>query len=83
MVPLPLFGPFPGGVELLIVFFVFVLIFGLLIPVGMAYWVYRDAQSRGSDDATLWALATVLAGLFVSVFGAGAVLVLYLLVGRE
>lgn len=82
MVPLPLFGALPGGVELLVIFFIF-LILSLLIPVGMAYWVYRDAQSRGNDDATLWALATVLAGLFVSVFGAGAVLILYLLVGRE
>ncbi|WP_277553449.1 hypothetical protein [Halobaculum limi] len=82
MVPLPLFGALPGGVELLVIFFIF-LILSLLIPVGMAYWVYRDAQSRGNDDATIWALATVLAGLFVSVFGAGAVLLLYILIGRE
>jgi len=82
MVPLPLFGPIPGGAELLIVFLVFVVL-GLLVPLGMAYWVYRDAESRGNDDATLWTLATMLAGLFVSVFGAGAVLILYLLVGRE
>lgn len=83
MVPLPLFGALPGGVELLIVFFVFVLIFALLIPIGMAYWVYRDAESRGDDDATLWALATVVAGVFTTPLGAGAVLILYLLVGRE
>ncbi|MFC7136546.1 hypothetical protein [Halobaculum litoreum] len=83
MVALPLFAGLPGGVELLIVFFIFLLVFGLLIPIGMAYWVYRDATARGNDDATLWALATVLAGLFVSVFGAGAVLLLYVLVGRE
>lgn len=82
MVPLPLFGALPGGVELLVIFFIF-LILSLLIPVGMAYWVYRDAQSRNNDDATVWALATVLAGLFVSVFGAGAVLLLYILIGRE
>lgn len=82
MVPLPLFGGMPGGPELIVIFLLF-LILSLLIPVGLAYWVYRDAQSRNDDDATLWALATVLAGLFVSVFGAGAVLLLYLLIGRE
>ena len=83
MVPLPLFGPIPGGVELLIVFFIFVLIFSLLLPVCMAYWVYQDTKGRRGTDETLWALATVLAGLFVSVFGAGAVLLLYLLIERD
>lgn len=83
MVPLPLFGGVPGGVELLIVFFILLLIFSLLLPVGMAYWVYQDAKGRRGTDETLWALATVLAGLFVSVFGAGAVVVLYLLIERE
>jgi len=83
MVPLPLFGGVPGGVELLIVFLVLLLIFSLLLPVGMAYWVYQDAEGRRGTDETLWALATVLAGLFVSVFGAVAVVVLYLLIERE
>ena len=84
MVPVPLFGLIPGGPELLIIGFVLaVLVFGLIIPIGIAYWVYRDANARGNDDATLWAVATVLAGLFVTVFGAIAVAVLYLLVGRE
>lgn len=82
MVPLPLFGGIPGGPELLIIF-VILLILSVLIPVGMAFWVYQDAQSRNNDDATLWALGTVLAGLFGSVFAAGGVLLLYLLVGRE
>ena len=84
MVPVPLFGSFSGGPELLIIGFVLLLlVFGLIIPIGIAYWVYRDASARGNDDATLWAVATVLAGLFVTVFGAVAVAVLYLLVGRE
>jgi xanthine/uracil permease len=83
MVPLPLFGALPGGLELLIIGFIFLLIFSLLLPVGMAYWVYQDAKGRRDTDETLWALATVLAGLFVSVFGAGAVVLLYLLIERE
>jgi len=82
MVPLPLFGV-PGGIELLIVAFILLLIFSLLLPVGMAYWVYQDAKGRRGTDETLWALATVIAGLFVSVLGAGAVVLLYVLIGRE
>ena len=78
----PLFGAIPGGPELLIAFLLFG-VFGLLIPVGVAYWVYQDATARGNDDATIWALATVLAGLFAWVVGALAVAVLYVLVGRE
>lgn len=77
----PLFGAIPGGPELLIVFMFGVL--GLLVPVGLAYWVYQDATARGNDDATLWALGTVLAGLFVFLVGALAVAGLYVLVGRE
>lgn len=77
-----LFGAIPGGPELLIILLVFV-IFGLLVPVGVAYWVYRDAKARGDDQATLWALATVVAGMFVFVVGSVGVAVLYLLVGRE
>ncbi|UIP00938.1 hypothetical protein Hbl1158_06155 [Halobaculum sp. CBA1158] len=83
MVPLPLFAGLPGGVELLIVFFILLVIFSLLLPVGMAYWVYQDARGRPDTDETLWALATVLAGLFVSVFGAGAVVLLYHLIERQ
>ncbi|QLG63288.1 hypothetical protein [Halorarum salinum] len=78
----PLFGAIPGGAELLIVFLLFGVL-GLLVPVGLAYWVYQDATARGNDDATLWALGTVLAGLFVFVVGALAVAGLYVLVGRE
>lgn len=77
-----LFGAIPGGPELSIILLVFV-IFGLLVPVGVAYWVYRDAKARGDDQATLWALATVVAGMFVFVVGSVGVAVLYLLVGRE
>lgn len=40
----------------------------------LAGWVYRDADSRGTD-ATPWVVATLLTG----VLGAGG----YLLVGRD
>jgi hypothetical protein len=78
----PLFGALPGGPELLVIFLMFG-VFGLLIPVGVAYWVYQDATARANENATLWAIATVLAGLFVFVVGAPAVALLYMLVGRE
>lgn len=78
----PLFGAIPGGPELLILSLVFG-IFGLLIPIGIAYWVYRDATERGNDDATLWAVGTAIAGMVVFVVGAVGMAVLYVLVGRE
>lgn len=78
----PLFGAIPGGPELLIIFLLFG-VFGLLIPVGVAYWVYQDATARANDNATVWAIATVIAGLFAWIVGAPAVAALYVLVGRE
>lgn len=78
----PLFGAIPGGPELLVILLVFGIL-GLLIPIGLAYWIYRDASARGNDQATLWAIATVLAGTFTFVVGAVGVAVLYLLVGRD
>lgn len=78
----PLFGAIPGGAELLVAFLAFGA-FGLLIPIGVAYWVYQDATARDNDDATIWAIATALAGLFAWVVGAPAVALLYVLVGRE
>lgn len=77
----PLFGAIPGGPELLILLLVG--IFGLLIPIGVAYWVYRDATERGNDQATLWAVATAIGGMVVFVVGAVGIAVLYVLVGRE
>jgi uncharacterized membrane protein len=51
---LPLFGPLPGGPELLIVF---VLLTLLVIVPGV--WVYRDATRRGVPYAPAWALGVV------------------------
>ncbi|MFB6101593.1 MAG: hypothetical protein ABEJ73_03415 [Haloplanus sp.] len=50
MVPLQM--GMPGGPELLII-----LVFFLLVPFAMAYWVYQDAAKRGDDRAAFWALA--------------------------
>ena len=80
MVPLQL----PGGPELLIVFVVGLILFVLSVAVagGAAYWVYTDAQRRGRDDATLWAVGTLL-GFLVAGVGGIAVLVVYLLVRED
>ena len=80
MVPLQL----PGGPELLIVFLIGLILFvvSLVVAGGAAYWVYTDAQKRGRDDATLWAVGTLL-GFLVAGVGGIAVLVVYLLVRKN
>jgi uncharacterized BrkB/YihY/UPF0761 family membrane protein len=80
----PLQFGLPGGPELLIVFLVGLILFVLSVVVaaGCAYWVYTDAQKRGRDDATLWAVGTLL-GFLVAGVGGIAVLVVYLLVRRD
>ncbi|MBX0294296.1 hypothetical protein [Haloarcula nitratireducens] len=70
----------PGAPELLIILFIFVI--GLVILVGATYWVYNDAQSRGNDNAALWAVLTAL-GFFIGLVPGFLVIVIYLVVGRE
>lgn len=60
----PLFGPMPGGLEMLIMFLVF-----LLIPLGVAYWIYKDASRHGVPYAPAWALG--VAALFFAGFVPG------------
>ncbi|WP_049985340.1 hypothetical protein [Halobellus rufus] len=65
MVPLPL--QVPGGPELLILFLVLLVVFGLV-----GRWVYRDAKSRGSDWAWQWGVGVALlflAGLVPGLLG--------------
>lgn len=81
MVPVPLFGAIPGGAELLVIFLVGIV--SLLIALGAAYWVYRDASRRGNDDAEIWAIAVVLGAIVGNLVGLLLLLVLYLLVGRD
>lgn len=71
MVPLQ-FG-FPGGPELLIIGLIFIII----IPFVLAYWVYTDAQGRGNENAALWAVA-VGALTAISFIGGIVALVVYL-----
>ena len=35
-------------------------VIGIGIAVGIAYWVYKDANERGSSHATLWAIGVAL-----------------------
>lgn len=61
----------PGGPELLVIG-----LFFLIIPFGMAYWVYTDAEERGNDNAALWALA--VGGLtYLTFFGGFLALAVY------
>lgn len=70
MVPLQ-FG-LPGGPELLIIGLFFV-----VVPFVMAYWVYTDAETRGQDNAALWALA--VGGLtYLTFFGGFLALAVYI-----
>ena len=68
-----------GGLFLL---FLLILVVSVVIAAGASYWVYTDAQRRGRDDATLWAVATLGGFLFAGVGGI-AVLVVYLLVRED
>ncbi|MBV0922826.1 hypothetical protein KTS45_01305 [Halomicroarcula limicola] len=70
----------PGAPELIIILLIFVV--GLVILVGATYWVYNDAQSRGNDNAALWAVLTAL-GFFIGLVPGLLVIVIYLVVGRE
>lgn len=76
----PLSGAIPGGPELFMIFLVAVMV--LVIPIGLAYWVYQDATRAENEHAAVWAVGTVIGGLIVPLFGAVAVGLLYMLVGR-
>jgi hypothetical protein len=55
---------------------IFGLIF-LIVPFVMAYWVYSDAESRGEDNAALWAVG--VGGLtYLTFFGGILALVVYI-----
>lgn len=69
---IPLQGPVPGGIELLIIG-----LFYLIIPFVMAYWVYSDASERGNENAALWAVA-VGALTYLTFFGGFLTLAVYL-----
>jgi RsiW-degrading membrane proteinase PrsW (M82 family) len=66
----PLFGAIPGGPEMLIVLFIFV------IPVGLALWVGTDARDH-SDHPLAWGLTVFVAGFSPFFIGSVAVAFLY------
>jgi uncharacterized BrkB/YihY/UPF0761 family membrane protein len=68
-----------GGFFLL---FVLIVLVSVVVAAGCAYWVYTDAQKRGRDDATLWAVGT-LGGFVFAGLGGFAVLIVYLLVRED
>ena len=70
--------PTPGGSELLII-----LIIGVIVSVLPAYFVYNDATKRDNENATLWTVGTLLAGISGNIVGALIVVILYLIIGRE
>jgi preprotein translocase subunit Sss1 len=53
----------PGGAEIFFLLFLLVGLVGFIIWVGLAYWVYRDANRRNMDNAVLWAVITFFLGL--------------------
>ncbi|WP_135302988.1 hypothetical protein [Haloarcula amylovorans] len=74
----------PGAPELIIILLILLLgaVFGLIVPIGVTYWVYQDAKGRGNEDTTLWTVLTAL-GFFVGYFMGPIVAIAYLVVGRE
>lgn len=61
-VPVLQFGV-PGGAEILIVLFVFLLSF--VVPIVVSVLIYRDAKGRGSRHALAWALGAFFGSLVV------------------
>lgn len=73
MSPLALQAGVPGGAELLVVLFVLLLSF--VVPLLVAFFIYRDARERGSGHALAWGV-----GAF---FGSVVVWLLYVVVRDE
>lgn len=73
---LPLQFGIPGGVELLIIGFI---LFSLVIPLALAYYIYTDAESRGMENGALWAVVAGLACIVATPIGGLVVLVVYMM----
>lgn len=68
----PLFGPIPGGPEMLVLLLIFV------VPVGLAVWVGLDAREH-SDHPLAWGLTVLVAGFSPFFVGSVAVALLYVI----
>jgi Sec-independent protein secretion pathway component TatC len=53
----------PGGIELLVIGFIF--LFSLVVPLAIAFLVYRDASGRNSNHSLAWGLGAFFGGLVV------------------
>jgi len=53
----------PGGPEILIMLFVLLLSF--VVPLVVAFLIYRDAKGRGSRHALAWAVGAFFGSLVV------------------
>lgn len=78
---MPLQVGIPGGPELLIVLFLFVI--ALVVPAVVAVFIYRDANDRDSDHALAWGAAALLSGFAGGIFAGIVVWVLYYVVRDE
>jgi hypothetical protein len=67
-------GP-PGSTELM-----FLGVLNILLAVVIGYLIYRDADSRGSDNAVLWGLGMGAASLLLSFIGMILAIVIYYLI---
>ncbi|PSP98957.1 hypothetical protein BRC89_06115 [Halobacteriales archaeon QS_4_70_19] len=70
----------PGGVELLLLLLA-VVVLGVVLPIALGYYVYADAERRGEDNATLWAIA--VGGLTAVGFVVGIVVFVVYILQRE
>ncbi|MFB6205477.1 MAG: hypothetical protein ABEJ05_02975, partial [Haloglomus sp.] len=70
----------PGGIELFLILLLFV-VFGVVIPLALGYYVYTDANRRGEENATLWAIA--VGGLTAVGFVVGIVVFVVYILQRE
>ncbi|MFB6183308.1 MAG: hypothetical protein ABEI96_02025 [Haloarculaceae archaeon] len=53
----------PGAVELLVI--LFMLFFSFVIPLVVAFLIYRDAKGRGSGHALAWGVGAFFGSLVV------------------
>jgi len=60
---LPLQFGVPGGVEILVLLFVFGL--SIVLPLAISVVIYRDAKGRGSRHALAWAVGAFLGSVVV------------------
>lgn len=74
-------GGVPGGPELLILLFIFVL--ALVVPAVVAVFIYRDATARDSDHALAWGAAALFSGFAGGIVAGIVVWVLYYVVRDE